>query len=53
MNFFMLSKQLGCVSPSFELGHLLCEEGKYVLFFDCVVGGEVLAELEAGVDELF
>jgi len=52
MNQFVLAQQLGGVAASFELGHFSREDGENVLFFDCVVGAEVGAELQAGGEEL-
>jgi len=48
VDLFVLGKQ---VHFAFETGHLLREHGEDVLFFDCVVDGQVVAELFAGVQE--
>jgi hypothetical protein len=53
VDLFVLSQQLGSITAGFEFGHLLSEDGKYVLFFYGVVRGEVGTELQARGKELF
>lgn len=48
----VLAQQLGGVAPGLELGHLGCEQGENVLFFDAVVRRQVRAELQSGRQEL-